>query len=65
MPEERSCMMTVFDGRADDQSIAQLNRLLDEGWRIAGVNPSLQRFPGVGNMKAFFVQLTRPTTKPE
>ena len=61
MQEERACLMTVFDGRADSQSLAQLNRLLDEGWRISGINPSLQRLPGVGNFKAFIVELTRPS----
>jgi hypothetical protein len=65
MPIERSCLMTVVDGRADGQSLAQLNRLLDEGWRIAGINPSLQRLPGVGNFKAFMVDLTKPTKGPE
>ena len=43
----------VFDGRADRQSLEQLNRLLDEGWRISGIDPTLQRLPGVGNFKAF------------
>lgn len=61
MTELRSCLMTVFEGQADDRSLAQLNRLLDEGWRIAGINPSLQRLPGVGNFKAFMVELTKPT----
>ena len=65
MAEERSCLMTVFGGRADSQSLIQLNRLLDEGWRIAGINPSLQRLPGVGNLKAFIVELTKPTNEPE
>lgn len=60
MAEERTCLMTVSEGRADGQSLAQLNRLLDEGWRIAGINPSLQRLPGVGNFKAFLVELTKP-----
>lgn len=65
MPDERACLMTVLEGRADSQSIAQLNRLLDEGWRIATINPSLQRLPGVGNFKAFMVELTKPTKEPE
>lgn len=64
MSEERTCLMTVFDGRADSQSLDQLNRLLDRGWRIAGINPSLQRLPGVGNFKAFVVELMK-STKPE
>lgn len=65
MADERSCIMTVFGGRADSQSLAQLNRLLDEGWRIAEIDPSLQRLPGVGNFKAFMVELTKPTQEPE
>lgn len=60
MAEERICLMTVFDGRADSRSLFHLNQLLDEGWRIAGINPSLQRLPGVGNFKAFIVELTKP-----
>ena len=59
MAEERMCVMTIFDGRADSQSLAELNRLLDQGWRIAGINPTLQRLPGVGNFKAFVVKLVR------
>jgi len=59
MTEERMCLMTVFEGRADSQSLRQLNGLLDDGWRVAGINPSLQRLPGVGNFKAFIVELTR------
>ena len=61
MAEERYCLMSMFEGRADGQSLAQLNRLLDEGWRIAGINPSLQRLPGVGNFQAFMVELTKRT----
>jgi len=60
MPEERICLMTLVDGEADRQSLDNLNRLLDEGWRIAGINPSLQRLPGVGNFKAFVVDLKKP-----
>ncbi len=59
MAEERMCVMTIFDGRADSQSLAELNRLLDLGWRIAGINPRLQRLPGVGNFKAFVVELKK------
>ena len=51
--------MTIFDGQADEQSIAQLNRLLDEGWWIAGINPSLRRLPGVVAVQAFVVDLTK------
>jgi hypothetical protein len=65
MAEERMCLMTMFDGRADRQSLDQLNRLIDEGWRIAGINPSLQRLPGVGNFKAFIVELIDPAKEPE
>jgi hypothetical protein len=65
MAEERYCLMTLFDGRADSHSVAQLNRLLDDGWRIAGINPSLQRLPGVSNFKAFMVELTKPTKEPK
>ena len=64
MVEERYCLMTLVDGRADSQSLAKLNRLLDEGWRIAGINPSPQRLPGVGNFKAFMVELTKPIKEP-
>jgi hypothetical protein len=60
MTEERICLMTLFDRRADRQSLDQLNRLLDEGWRIAGIDPALQRLEGVGNFKAFTVELMRP-----
>ena len=65
MPEELPCLMTLFAGRADRQSLDQLNRLLDEGWRIAGIDPSLRRLGGVGNFKAFIVQLTRPAPESE
>lgn len=65
MAEERICLMTLFDRRADRQSLDQLNQLLDEGWRIAGIDPSLQRLEGVGNFKAFIVELTRPDQKSE
>ena len=65
MAEEHSCLMTTFQGRADSQSLVKLNRLLDEGWRIAGINPSLERLPGVGNFKAFIVELTKPGNEPE
>jgi hypothetical protein len=60
MAEERICLMTLFDGRADRQSLVQLNQLLDEGWRIAGIDPTLRRLPGVGHFKAFIIELTRP-----
>ena len=49
----------VFQGQADRQSLDQLNRLLDEGWRIAAINPSLQRLPGTGNFKAFTIDLMK------
>jgi hypothetical protein len=65
MAEERMCVMTMFDGRADSQSLAELNRLLNEGWRIAGINPTLQRLPGVGNFKAFVVELKQPPENSE
>jgi len=52
--------MTVFDHRADSQSVDELNRLLDDGWRIAGIDPSLQPVPGTGNVKAFVVELMKP-----
>jgi len=65
MAEEGICLMTVSEGRADSQSLVKLNRLLDEGWRIAGINPSLQRLPGVGNSKAFLVELTKPVQQSE
>jgi hypothetical protein len=60
MAEERICLMTLFDGRADRQSLVQLNQLLDEGWRIAGIDPTLHRLPGVGHFKAFVIELMRP-----
>jgi hypothetical protein len=60
MPEERTCLMTVFEGIADSQSLAELNRLLDEGWRIAAIDPSLQRLPGAGNIESFVVELMKP-----
>ena len=60
MAEERTCLMTIFGGQADDQSLRQLNGLLDEGWRIAGIDPSLQPVPGIGNVKAFVVELMKP-----
>ena len=65
MAEERMCLMTVYAGRADSQSLAALNRLLDEGWRISGIDPTLKRLSGVGNFKAFVVELTKPSEKPE
>ena len=65
MTEELVCLMTIFDGRADRQSLDQLNRLLDEGWRISGIDPTLQRLPGVGNFKAFVVELMKPSEKSE
>ncbi len=65
MAENRSCLMTLFDRRADRQSLDQLNRLLDEGWRIAGIDPTLQRLEGVGNFKAFIVELMRPNQESE
>jgi len=55
----------IFDGRADRQSLDQLNRLLNEGWRISGIDPTLQRLPGVGNFKAFVVELMKPSEKSE
>jgi len=60
MSQERTCLMTVFGGQADDQSLRQLNGLLDEGWRIDGIDPSLQPVPGMGNVKAFVVELMKP-----
>jgi hypothetical protein len=65
MAERTMCVMTLFDRRADRQSRDQLNRLLDEGWRIAGIDPNLQRLEGVGNFKAFLVELTRPARDTE
>ena len=59
MPEERTCLMTMSDGLADNQSLAELNRLLDEGWRVASIDPSLQRLPGAGNADCFVVELTK------
>lgn len=61
MADQLTCLMTVFDGQADRQSLDRLNRLLDEGWRIAGINPSLQRLPGVGTFQAFIVELEKLT----
>jgi hypothetical protein len=58
--DERLCLITLFAGRADGQSLEQLNLLLDEGWRVAGIDPSPRRLPGVGNFKAFVVELTKP-----
>lgn len=63
--DERACVMTIFGGQADSQSINQLNRLLDEGWRVSGIDPALQRLPGIVNVKAFLVKLIKPTPKPE
>lgn len=60
MSEERICLMTVFGGRADGQSLDELNRLLDQAWRIASINPTLQPVPGSGNAKAFVVELMKP-----
>jgi hypothetical protein len=65
MAEERLCLMTLFDGRADSQSLDKLNRLLDEGWRIAQIDPSLQRLEGAGNFKAFIVVLMKPGPESE
>lgn len=65
MPEESACLMTMFDGRADRQSLDELNKMLDDGWRIAGINPSLQRLPGMGNFKAFVIELMRPSKETE
>jgi hypothetical protein len=65
MAEQRMCLMTVYAGRADSQSLAELNRLLDEGWRISGIDPSLHRVPGVGNFKAFVVELMKPPENSE
>ena len=61
MAEERMCLMTVYAGRADSQSLAELNRFLDEGWRISGIDPTLRRLPGVGSFKAFVVHLMKPS----
>jgi len=58
--DQRSCVMTISSGQADWQSLDKLNRLLDEGWRIAGINPSLERLPGVVKCLAFFVDLKKP-----
>jgi hypothetical protein len=65
MSEEHVCLMPLFAGQADRQSLDELNRLLDEGWRIAGIDPTLQPMGGVGNYKAFFVRLMRPAREPE
>ena len=65
MADERTCIMTLFGGRVDSQSLGELNRLLDEGWRIGGIDPSLQRLPGVGNFKAFVVELLKPSKDSE
>lgn len=65
MTEERVCLMTLFAGRADRQSLQELNQLLDDGWRLAGIDPTPQRLPGVGNFKAFMVELTRHPKEPE
>ena len=46
--EERMCLMTVYAGQADSQSLAELNRLLDEGWRISGIDPTLSNYPRTG-----------------
>jgi hypothetical protein len=59
MPEERTCLMTLFDGLADSQSLAELNRLLDEGWRVASIDPTLQRLPGAGNVDCFVEEMTK------
>lgn len=59
------CLMTLFDRRADRQSLDQLNGLLDEGWRIAGIDPALQRLDGVGKFQAFIVELMRPDRESE
>jgi hypothetical protein len=64
MAEQRVCVMTTtFAGRADSQSLGKLNRLLDEGWRITEICPELQRLPGVGNFKAFVIELVKPETQ--
>ncbi len=65
MSDERACLMTMFGGRADRQSLDELNKLLDDGWRIAGINPALQRLPGVGNFKAFVIELMKPSKETE
>ncbi len=62
--EERICLMTLSEGSADGQSLGKLNQLLDEGWRISGIDPALQRLPGVGNFRAFLVRLAPPTSTP-
>jgi hypothetical protein len=59
MAEERLCLMTLFAGRADRQSLDKLNQLLEEGWRIAEIDPSLQRLEGAGNVKAFIMVLKK------
>ena len=51
MAEQRMCLMTVYDGRADSQSLAELNRLLDEGWRISGIDPTLHRAAWRGQLQ--------------
>ena len=61
MAEQRMCLMTVYAGRADSQSLAELNRFLDEGWRISGIDPMLHRLPGVGKFKAFVAELMKPS----
>ena len=59
MPELRPCLMTMFGGQADGQSIAKLNQLLDEGWRVAGINPWPRRLPGIVAVDAFVVELAK------
>ena len=59
MAEERNCLMTMFGSRADSQSLRQFNHLLDTGWRIAQITPTLQRLPGAVKVDAFVIELTR------
>ena len=56
--------MTLFDGQADNQSLHELNRLLDEGWRIAGINPTQHRVQGAANSRAFIVELSKQIKAP-
>lgn len=53
----------MLGGQADCQSIAKLNQLLDEGWRVAGINPWPRRLPGIGAVDAFVVELARESAE--
>jgi hypothetical protein len=57
----RPCLMTVWQGQADSRSLDKLNRLLHDGWRIAGIDPAVRRLPGVGKATAFLVELVKPS----